>query len=692
MLHAGLSHHLDTTTPGRLVVVAVGLWLAVTTRASGLAARPQPAGVRVEVISQPLGLVEITDTRPAQSPPRLTARAASRTITTDLRLDDRGLWVARVMLAGASAPLPAGEPIALSLTHDGTTDSWSAPLRPAVITPDWAKGAVWCQIMPERFDNGSPLNDPRQPGTFRPAWNSPWRRVRPAELETGWASAASLGYTLDPDQPGGMLYNLVWHRRFGGDLQGVVDRLDHLQTLGITALYCTPVFHAESMHKYGATDYRHIDPTLGSTGLVPVEPTPDQAETTDPATWRWTDADAYFLGVVLPEARGRAMRVIIDGVWNHTGLDFWAFRDALEHGRGSRYARWYDFRFDDTGRVVSWGAWDKPNGHLPRFARRADGDLIEPVRDHVFDITTRWMDPNGDGDPADGIDGWRLDVAGEIAPVFWKQWRTLVKSINPDAALVGELWHRADGLLAGDAFDAQMNYPFAYEITGWLGLRPGMTSADLARGLRLAQTPHASVGLCQMNLLDSHDVERVWSMLANPGRAYDRGARLMDGDTYDESPPSDQTIARGLLAYALIATLEGAPMLYAGDEFAMRGADDPDNRRPIPWPDKGPYADDDRPRPEVAERIGAWFRLRQDPTIGPILRFGGTRYLDSGEADIFVVERFLNNRSAVVVVNRSENAFDAAALVDPARADRAGGTRLVIPPMTARWWLRVAGP
>jgi len=254
--------------------------------------------------------------------------------------------------------------------------------------------------------------------------------------------------------------------------------------------------------------------------------------------------------------------------------------------------------------------------------------------------------------------------------------------------LVGELWHRADDLLDGDAFDAQMNYPFAYEITGWLALRPGMGSSDLARGLRLAQARSASVQLCQMNLIDSHDVERIWSMMGNPNRSYDRGARVFDGSPdYDQSPPSEDAIRRGLLGYALLATLPGSPMVYAGDELGLRGADDPDNRRPVPWPDRGPYDIDDAPRTDLVDRIGVWLRLRSDPTIGPILRLGGVRYLDSNDPEVFAYERFLNNRAVLIVVNRSENPFDASTLGETPLAFPGQRMPMTVPPMSARWWL-----
>jgi glycosidase len=457
---------------------------------------------------------------------------------------------------------------------------------------------VWYQVFPERFANGNPANDPSGPDTNLLAWNAPWDTASVYELEQSWAQ-----YAVDPRfyrpaslSSGGVLPATIYRRRFGGDLQGVVQRLDHLQSLGVTGLYLCPVFHAQSLHKYEAADHRHIDPTLGHPG----DPGPmgnarsaiihDPSETADPATWRWTADDRYLLETLRPEARERNLRVVLDGVWNHVGLWNWAFMDVVEHGVNSPYAEWFECRFDDTGTLVGWEGWSQPNGALPEFKHTDDGDLNPGVKAFVFDLTRRWMDPNNDGDPSDGIDGWRLDVANEIGRKFWADWRTLVRSINPDALIIGEIWFPGGDYFDGTAFDAQMNYPFAYQIAGWLSLDPAMTSERLARGLEQVYSNAPHTDLAQMTLLASHDTERVASLMHNPGRAgvrgFDQGANSFDtGTGYNARRPDERAFNLSVLGAALHATLPGSPMIYNGDELGMYGADDPNNRKPIPWPD-----------------------------------------------------------------------------------------------------------
>ncbi|WP_272481677.1 alpha-amylase family glycosyl hydrolase [Rhodothermus marinus] len=209
--------------------------------------------------------------------------------------------------------------------------------------PDWAADAVWYQIFPERFWNGDPTNDPtRELLEYPPAL---------PEAPPSWRISPWTGdwYARDDweREMGDDFYEsyAVFHRRYGGDLQGVIDRLDYLQELGITAIYFNPVFYARSLHKYDGNTYHHIDPYFGP------DPEGDLAlmaqETEDPNTWHWTAADSLFLRLIR-EAHARGIRVIIDGVFNHTGRDFFAFADLRRRQQDSPYKDWYIvYSFDD---------------------------------------------------------------------------------------------------------------------------------------------------------------------------------------------------------------------------------------------------------------------------------------------------------------------------------------------------------
>ncbi|MEM7755698.1 MAG: alpha-amylase family glycosyl hydrolase [Planctomycetota bacterium] len=426
------------------------------------------------------------------------------------------------------------------------------------------------------------------------------------------------------------------------------------------------------MHKYDARDHRHVDPDFGPP-LFPGERdvTYDvPADPYDETTWAWTRGDRYLIDVLIPEARARGMRVMLDGVWNHVGIDHWAFRDVQENGRASRFADWFNARFDDGGRLIGWSGWSRPNGPLPEF-QQIDGDLEAGIKEHIFAVTRRWMDPNGDGDPSDGIDGWRLDVASEVGRVFWKDWRELVKSINPDALIVAEIWHDADPWFDGTAFDSQMNYPFAFAATSWLGRTPGFETRDLERDLRAVLGRRPAVDLAQLTLLASHDTERVASMLSNPRPAeigYDRGASRGDVWRGDYDPePTRAALERSVLGAAIQAVWPGAPMIYGGDEFGLPGADDPSNRIPIQWDALSGDAEAQR----VLEGYAVWLGLRDDPEAGPVLRLGSVRRLPHPDRRVQAVSRRLDGVRVIAVLNASDGPVSVEGLVARFGVDRA---------------------
>lgn len=477
------------------------------------------------------------------------------------------------------------------------------PTTPEARTPSWAQDAVWYQIFPERFRNGDPSNDPTRQTLERPlddvptSWSPPrWTR--------DWYEQAEWERQM------GGFYESVFDRRYGGDLQGVIDRLPYLDSLGVTALYFNPVFWARSLHKYDGSSYHHIDPHFGS------DPAGDKAliaqETpTDSSTWHVTAADSLFFAL-LQEAHARGIRIIIDGVFNHTGRDFFAFEDLVENQADSRYADWYAVNaFDDpatpdTNEFDYTGWWGVKS--LPEFANNEAGtNLQSGPKSYIMKATTRWMDPNGDGDPSDGVDGWRLDVAEEVPVGFWQDWNAHVRDLNPKVYTVSEVWEDASEYLETAGFSATMNYHgFAFPVKGFLvddTLAPSRF-AELLRKRRMAHPRRVRNAL--QNLIDSHDTPRLSTMVVNrtdtgyvqPERFdYDNGSVVTprENPDYRVRAPTDTERRIQRLVALFQMTYVGAPMIYYGDEAGMWGADDPDDRKPMVWRDRDYDVEDAHP-------------------------------------------------------------------------------------------------
>lgn len=517
---------------------------------------------------------------------------------------------------------------------------------PALRTPEWAKHAIWYQIMPERFRNGDAANDPKP---LRP-WRSDWYEPSGWELDSGRS-----------------FHDYVYDRRYGGDLQGVREKLGYLKELGVNAIYFTPIFHAESLHKYDATSYVHVDEHLGVVGdYASAEAKEDLL---DPSTWTFTGSDRVFLDF-LREAKALGFRVVVDGVFNHVGTRHPALRDVREKGAASRYADWFSVRSWEPFEYEGWAGF----GSLPAFRKDDEHGLASAtLRAHIAAITRRWMDPDGDGDPSDGVDGWRLDVPNEVPMAFWREWRALVKSINPEAYLVGEIWRRADDWLDGASFDAVMNYQFAEAALAWVGNRerripPSEVDRRLAE-LRVAYPEEASLVL--QNLLGSHDTDRLLSMLENPDRDYNRENRLQDGATdYFTGRPSAESFRKARLLLLLQMTYVGAPMIWYGDEVGMWGANDPSCRKPMLWKDLEPYAvpEENRVDEEHLAFHRAAIALRN---ATPALRVGAFRTLLVDDAeDVWVFERTLGEERIVVALNASGRDATVALPLAPDDHDR----------------------
>ena len=535
----------------------------------------------------------------------------------------------------------------------------------------WQAEAVWYQIFPERFRNGDPSNDPvrdslgaRQwtPASWQPrAWTSDWY------ARDAWEQAKSDDF-----------YWTVAERRYGGDIQGIIDKLDYLRDLGVNAIYLNPVFWSGSHHKYDTFSFHHIDPWFGP------DPEGDlkiiAAETEDPATWQWTAADKLFLEMV-KQAHERGMRVILDGVFNHAGLGFFAFEDVRKNQQASRFKDWFI--------VESWNNPDTPEDEfrwkgwhgitdLPEFAEvetAEGGDLMPGVKAYLMAVTRRWMAP--DGDAARGIDGWRLDVAWMVPNAFWREWNALVHEINPSAYTVTEIWKDAHEVTLGGNFDATMNYEgFAMPVKGWLfdtALKPSEFATWLDR--TRATWPEVTA-LRLQNLLDSHDTPRAGSAAfdGRPGKNYKKPHEFdlavggsvspKNNPDYRWQKPDQRAWKLVRMAAVLQMTYVGTPFIYYGGESGMWGANDPDCRKPMIWDDleydpefMGPNGQRVGPHEVKFDRdLHAFFKaaiaLRRNT---PVLNGGSFRWLTMDDAaNTLVFERTGGNTRAIVAFNRGE--------------------------------------
>lgn len=600
------------------------------------------------------------------------------------------------------------------------------PPTPLADAPRWAQEAVWYQVFVERFRNGDPANDPTlhdmegawphlEPEGWAPTpWGHDWYAQEP------WAEATGLDF-----------YTTVQLRRYGGDLQGVLDRLADLQELGVTALYFNPLNDAPSLHKYDARNYRHVDRNFGP------DPPGDEARMAaehpvDESTWVFTSADSLFLRVV-DEAHRRGIRVVMDYSWNHTGVAFWAWRDVVEKQAASPYADWYEIEsFDDPTTPdtseFSYRGWAgvpelpelKKVGRPEGLTHGAiEGTLAPAVRDHVFNVTRRWLDPDGDGDTSDGVDGFRLDVAEMVPLGFWREYRRFVRGINPDAYLVGEVWWASwpDSMydpapwLQGDVFDAVMNYRW-YQPTRsfFAGAPPGLSAANYMAALDSIQRGIPSGNLkAQMNLTGSHDTPRFATSVYNPGR-YKYGVNPRDNPAYKLERPDTRTRAIQEMILVQQFTWVGAPHIWNGDEVGMWGADDPDPRKPLVWPDityEGEAADPFG-RPRRPDAVTPDLELRsvyrdlialRKAHLGLFVD-GSVRVVLADDArGLLVYERSLDDARAVVAFNASDQAAHVALPLEDGRyapafgvdgaVDVIGGSaQIELAPGSAAVWIR----
>ena len=335
----------------------------------------------------------------------------------------------------------------------------------------------------------------------------------------------------------------------GGTLSGVKENLDYLKALGVNCIYLNPVFAANSYHKYDTIDYFSVDPCFG--GLSDLKE-------------------------LVRECHKRGVRVILDGVFNHCGPDFFAFRDVLEKGKASKYYDWFYYMPEPVEYT------DPPSyeafAYVKEMPKLNTGN--QGVAEYLCSVGTYWIKE------AD-IDGWRLDVANEINHDFWRMFRREVRKAKPDVFLIGEIWEDAGCWLSGDQFDSTMNYTFSYLCRDFFAKGVMCASEFDAQIQRMIMRYPWSVALAQMNFLDSHDVPRFLSYCGGDRRKME-------------------------LAFFYLFMGVGVPSIFYGDECYIEGMAECEYRKAMPWNGKE----------DCAGTIGQWSAIRREHSV---LRRGNYR-------------------------------------------------------------------
>jgi glycosidase len=537
----------------------------------------------------------------------------------------------------ADVKMPAADVPYAFRYRDGTASRWmtakgigdAAPVAdrftfspqrfPPFVTPDWVKNGVIYQIFPDRFANGSTKNDQ----DFS-EWYYEGRKTAPApgtklnveyqeyfHLVKDWNDYAPL--TKSPWTPDGR----DWMAFYGGDIEGVRQKLDYLKDLGVTIIYFNPIFEGKSTHKYDGADYRKVDPHFGT-----------------------NDEFKAFV----KEAKSKGIRIILDIVYNHAGNAHYAFKDAAEKGAQSQYYQWFEFKqwplpqgWPNVGRAWKpgdyyycwWGFGDLPDLNFD-LSRNNDAEkAVRDVKDaqpnialvqHLLDATEFWIKEVD----ADGV---RLDVPNEVPYWFWKLFNERVKKIKPDAYIVGELWGNASDYVRPGMYDAVMNYAFFRDpVNRFLGMGQG-TAAEFDASLATGRLAYPSQAVeAQMNLIGSHDTPRFTTQV--------RG-----------------NVNRLKLAATFMMTYVGAPHIYYGDEIAMEGERDPDCRRPFVWD----WEKDPR-RVDVRAHYKRMIGLRN---AHPALRTGDFRTV-LADGKLFAYLRSDGKETFLVVLNAGTAPAEAA--------------------------------
>ena len=458
--------------------------------------------------------------------------------------------------------------------------------------PDWVYGSVMYQVFPERFANGRSEINP--------------------ENTVEWGSVPT---RLDFQ---------------GGDLYGVIDKLDHIESLGVNILYLNPIFLSGSTHKYDSWDHFKVDPTLGG----------DDG-----------------LRDLISNCHDRNIKVILDCSLNHVHPRHFAFQDIVKNGENSEYKNWFTI-FDYPVRLIHRPhlyantykvGWDGNEEEYKRYLEKTfdetkvpvevrddDGPIVEPsykawwgvpdmpkvnfeskeARQWALDVTKHWIE-NFD------IDGWRMDVAKELDFSFWKEFRDIAHKANKDTLLISEIFGDTSQWLQGDRFDGTMNYSFREAMTDYFATKR-INNKEFADSLANLYSMYSFEALssCQ-NLLSSHDVKRFLNRCGN----------------------EDDGI---LGAIFLQATFPGIAGIYYGDEIGLGGADDPFNREPFPWHSEESW------NSTILDYTKKLMNIKKSSSI---FKYGRFELLDDNEQFV-AFRRILKDESMLCIINRSKSNDD----------------------------------
>ena len=471
---------------------------------------------------------------------------------------------------------------------------WQLSCVPAdFTTPDWAKGAVIYQVFPDRFykDGECDLTGKLEPYTIHKNWDE----------EVQWR----------PDANGEVLNNDF----FGGNFRGITRKMGYIASMGATLLYLNPISKSFSSHRYDTGDYKTPDPMLG------------------------TEAD---FAAMCSEAHKYGIRVILDGVYSHTGSNSLYFdRERTFGGNGayctkeSPYYSWFQFYNYPDDYNSWWGFRTLPT------VNKMDPAFLSYIIDSEDSVVAHWIRL--------GADGFRLDVADELPDAFIARLRKRIRELKPDALLLGEVWEDASNKIAYNTrrryfvdgeLDCVMNYPFRTAIIQFLRGNDG-GSGLMDTVMTIAENYPPQVLLCNMNLLGSHDTPRILTWLVDDFE----GTRAEYAKRHISRSRLDLAYERLMMASFIQYMLPGSPSLYYGDEAGMEGHKDPFNRRTYPWGHEEPI---------LMAHFKALGAIRKQEAA---LRLGDIQFFHAGDRRLGF-SRSLNGRKLRIYVNRNADPWD----------------------------------